>query len=57
MIVGFLFRGACVWIWGNSWEKLKTTMEKFLVTLGNIVKVFFRWFFKLHKNSLLLFTR
>jgi hypothetical protein len=38
-------------------EELKTIMEELLIALGNIVKACFRWFFKLHQNSLLLFLR
>jgi hypothetical protein len=39
-----------VWVWGE----LKTTMGELLVALGNIVTAWFRLFFKLHQNSLLL---
>ena len=43
---------------GNSmraFRDLKTTTVELLVALGNIVKACFRWFSKLHQNSLLVF--
>jgi hypothetical protein len=35
---------------------LKITMEELLVALGNIVKAYFRLFFKVHQNSILFFS-
>jgi hypothetical protein len=34
--------------------ELETTMDELLIALGNIAKIFFRLFFKLHQNSFLL---
>jgi hypothetical protein len=42
-------------LWKNIMRalgELKTTMWELLVTLGNIARACFRWFFKLHQNSL-----
>jgi hypothetical protein len=38
-------------------DELKTTIEELLIIMDNIVKACFRWFFKLHQNSLLLLVR
>jgi hypothetical protein len=37
--------------------ELKTTIGELLVALGNIIRNCFRWFFKLHQNSLLFLLR
>jgi hypothetical protein len=38
-------------------DELKTTIEELLIIMDNIVKACFRWFFKLHQNSLLHLVR
>jgi hypothetical protein len=49
MTVGFLLKERDK---GELHERLKTTKGELLVALGNIVTACFRWFFKLHQNSL-----
>jgi hypothetical protein len=57
MTIRLSFEGVCTWAWENfmrAFGELKTTMGDLLVALKNIVRAFFRIFFKLHLNSLLL---
>jgi hypothetical protein len=41
----------------ESLKGIKTTTGELLIALGNIVRAYFRWFFKLHQNSHLLLVR
>jgi hypothetical protein len=41
----------------ESLGETKNYCRELLVALGNIVRAFFMWFFKLHQNSLLLLVR
>jgi hypothetical protein len=60
MTVGLLFgRSVCMGMeeFMRAIGELKTTMEKLLVALVNMVRACFKWFFKLHQNFLLLLIR